>query len=52
MRSSIIGSGLSNSMYSKRASIDFDFVAARVEERPFSTRGVMVRFRVLSSHCS
>lgn len=41
-RSSIIGAAVSNSMYRRIASRDDALVAARVDDRPFSTKGVMV----------
>lgn len=38
----MIGSALSSSMYSSRASIALCLIAALVDVRPFSTIGVMV----------
>lgn len=45
----MMGSALSSSMYNSKASIALCFVAARVEESPFSTMGAMVAFRDLTS---
>ncbi len=43
-----MGSGLSSSMKSSRASRELAFVAARVEDRPFSTIGVTATPRDLA----
>src|SRR5436190_24029924 len=48
-RSSMMGSGLSNSIHRRRASRELALAVARVEGRPFSMMGVIVIPRVLGT---
>jgi hypothetical protein len=47
MISSMIGSGLSSSIYRRMASRAFCLAAGRVDARPFSTMATIVRLLVL-----